>query len=234
MQVKLLRVLQERAFEPVGSTPDQTRGCARDPGQQRRSDRIGRRAEIPPGPLLSHQRRDHPPAEPARAAGRHPAAGRTFPAAIPPRRAAARSSDSPKPPWPPCSATTGPETCASWRTRSSAPWSCAAGRRLTWKIFLNLSRQLTSARRPRIDGGRPDSPVAAMPLEARPAGSGATHHRGRPEAQRTGTARPPPPNWTSTGPRSTRKCGNTSWITGQRGDGALHFRVAGPLAGRIQ
>ena len=44
MQVKLLRVLQERAFEPVGSSADQARGRARDPGQQRRSDRAGRRS----------------------------------------------------------------------------------------------------------------------------------------------------------------------------------------------
>ena len=70
MQVKLLRVLQERVFERVGShTPDPLRRAhhRRHPSQPRRVDRARR---VPRGPVLPPQRVPHRDAAAARRASK--------------------------------------------------------------------------------------------------------------------------------------------------------------------
>ena len=76
MQVKLLRVLQERAFEPVGSSETRTVDVRVILASNVDLAALVAEQTIPAGPVLPHQRREHPPAEPARAARRHRAAGR--------------------------------------------------------------------------------------------------------------------------------------------------------------
>ena len=128
LQVKLLRVLQERAFERVG----ESRRAHERRADRRRDERgpapgRGRRA-LPRGPVLPPARgADRDPAA-ARAARGHRAArdvpsrarGRAAgPGAALLARRAARCSSS----------TRGRATCASSRTRSSTPSPCARARR---------------------------------------------------------------------------------------------------------
>ena len=86
LQAKLLRVLQEREFEPLGAerTPEGRR--ARHRRHQSRSAADGRRRQVPGRPLLPAER--HPDRDPAaaRAPRRHPGARRAL------RRASTRSA----------------------------------------------------------------------------------------------------------------------------------------------
>jgi two-component system, NtrC family, response regulator AtoC len=106
MQVKLLRVLQERTFEPVGSSTPKT--------VDTRSI-LATNADLEPLVKSGAFRQD------------------LFyrinvvTIRVPPNRAG-RFWDGPTRHWPRWCATTGPATCANWRTRSSAAWSCVAGR----------------------------------------------------------------------------------------------------------
>ena len=78
VQVKLLRVLQEGEYEPLGGNTTQVRRAHRRRDQPR-SRRRGRGGPVPRGPLLPPQRhRDHRAAA-ARAARGHPAARRSLP-----------------------------------------------------------------------------------------------------------------------------------------------------------
>ncbi len=81
MQVKLLRVLQEFAFEQVGGTKTFEVDTRVMSGHQRESGPGGRRRPVPTGPVLSRQRDQHRIALAARTARRHPAVGPTLPAA---------------------------------------------------------------------------------------------------------------------------------------------------------
>ena len=59
MQVKLLRVLQELEFEPVGGTKTLRSRRPRDPGHERRPGEAGGRRPLPPGSVLPHQCDQH-------------------------------------------------------------------------------------------------------------------------------------------------------------------------------
>ena len=164
MQVKLLRVLQERAFEPVGSSETKTVDV-----------RVILASNVDLAKLVAEQkfRQDlyyrinvvniRLPALRERL-GDIPLLAGTFSAPISARKAAAKCSDSPKRPWRPCSATIGRATCGNWKMRSSAPWCYAGGRRWTWRILPEtlqaVAKAKTVASKPA--GEVPDSP---MPLE---------------------------------------------------------------------
>ena len=89
MQVRLLRVLQDRQIVPVGGTSADQRRRPRRRGDQPRPRAAGRRGQLPRGPLLPAERHPHRDAAAARAAGGHPALA-AAPAARPARRATAR------------------------------------------------------------------------------------------------------------------------------------------------
>ena len=126
LQVKLLRVLQERSRAPVGGDDGREGRRARHRRDQPRPRRRGRGRALPRGPLLPPQR--HPRSRcrrcaigartsrcssstssraPTRELGTHDRGRR-------PRGAGAADAT-----------TAGRATCASWRTRSSARW-CSA------------------------------------------------------------------------------------------------------------
>ena len=86
LQAKLLRVLQEREFEPLGSERTQQRGRAGHRGHQPRPPADGGRRQVPGGSLLPAQRDPDPHPAAARAARRHPGARRPL------RRANTRSA----------------------------------------------------------------------------------------------------------------------------------------------
>ena len=67
MQVKLLRVLQERTVRPVGGTSRNSGGCPRHRRHQPRSRPAGHRGHLPRGSLLSPERHSHSRARTARA-----------------------------------------------------------------------------------------------------------------------------------------------------------------------
>ena len=134
MQVKLLRVLQERQFEPVGSNETRDGRRARDP----RDATSTWRSSWPRGSsartcTTAINVVNDPPAAAARAAR---ATSRCWPATScgSSRKETGRRDHRlhRRRAWPRCGATPGRATCASWRTPSSARWCCAAGRRSTW------------------------------------------------------------------------------------------------------
>ena len=130
MQVKLLRALQEGEVDPVGSKRPGEGRCAHHLGHQSRSGPDGARGQLPRRSVLSPQRLSHHGAVAARPPRRHRAAGpplhrplrgRGEQAGRRPDAAGGRSCSSASP---------GPAMCASWRTPSSAPSSCATARML--------------------------------------------------------------------------------------------------------
>ena len=132
VQVKLLRVLQNRTIERVGGTraDSDRRADHHRIEAEPAADRRGR--AVPRGPLLSPERRADLAAAAARAARRHPGAGRPFPPSIlrrARRRACPRSRR-----WSGrrSTATRGRATCASSRTRASASPRRARARRCAW------------------------------------------------------------------------------------------------------
>ena len=130
MQVKLLRVLQEREVRRVGENKGAGRRRARARRHQPRPGRGDPRRALPPGSLLPPARRRDPRAAAARAPRRHPAAGAAR--SWPPRRSApdAKACRSRPRRRISCCATTGRATCASSRTRSSAPSVLAPRQRI--------------------------------------------------------------------------------------------------------
>ena len=116
LQPKLLRVLQEREFERLGSTRTLRTRRAADRRDQSRPRGAGRRAEVPAGPVLPAQRLSDARAAAARAARGHPDAGPALRAAV---RAADEEDDrddSDRDDGRARRATTGPATSASCRT----------------------------------------------------------------------------------------------------------------------
>ena len=82
LQMKLLRVLQEREFERVGDIADDQGRRARDRRHQRRPRADGRRGQLPRGSLLPAERDPGDAAAAARSARGHPAAGPALPAEV--------------------------------------------------------------------------------------------------------------------------------------------------------
>ena len=78
-QVKLLRVVEERRIERLGGGVVARRRLPADLRHAPAARSAGARAAVSRGPLLPHQRLDHPAAVAARAAGGHSGAGRTVP-----------------------------------------------------------------------------------------------------------------------------------------------------------
>ena len=74
VQAKLLRVLEERVFEPVGGGAPRADRRAPGGGDQPRAAGDGGRRRLPLRPLLPARRLPHPPAAAARAGERRPAA----------------------------------------------------------------------------------------------------------------------------------------------------------------
>ena len=118
MQVKLLRVLQERRFERVGGNQSDRGRRPRHRGDQPQPGGDGQGREVPGGPLLSPERRQDRPPPSAQAARGHPAAGHLLRPEVRPA-GPERPTRSPRRRWSGCWPTPGRATSASSRT----PWS---------------------------------------------------------------------------------------------------------------
>ena len=129
MQVKLLRVLQERRFRRVGGLEELHGRHPRHRRDQPGSDEGGRRGPLPRGPLLPHQRHSDRAAAAARAPRGHPAAGRALPGEVQRADGEGRSRASRARRWSCCCSTTGRATSASSRTSSSGRWRSRRRRR---------------------------------------------------------------------------------------------------------
>ena len=79
LQAKLLRLIEEHRYERVGGTETITRRRAPDRGDQSRPRSGGLLRPLPPRPVLSLERRRHPPSRPARAHGGPAGARRSHP-----------------------------------------------------------------------------------------------------------------------------------------------------------
>ena len=121
VQAKLLRVLQDRSIERVGSTQPIAGRRARRRRDQPRPRARGRGEALPRRPLLPAERGADRAAAAARASRGRSAAGGGVPRSLARRVPAADRAASSRRRWRRSSATPGRATCASWRTPSSAP-----------------------------------------------------------------------------------------------------------------
>ena len=153
LQVKLLRVLEERQVMRVGGSDLIDGRLPAGRGHQPRPREGGRRGALPRGPLLPAQGGDaaHPAA--ARAAGGHPAARRALPGAVlPGARQAAEALGAGG------AGAALPLPLAGQRARSSAtssspPWSSSQGDEITPADLPVEVRDVGRRRRPSASGG---------------------------------------------------------------------------------
>ena len=123
VQIKILRVLQDKRFERVGGE-ETSRADVRVIAATNKDlkEEIAAR-NLPRGPVLPAERRQHPRAAAAGAQGRHPAAGRRLPPRILRRQRQGHRGLRSQGAGGPVRATRGPATCASCATASKAPSS---------------------------------------------------------------------------------------------------------------
>ena len=125
MQVKLLRVIQEKSVRPVGESQGNADRRAHPVRDSQESRGAGRRGQVPRGPVLPRQRHRDPRAAAARAPRGHRRAGRSIiDAARPADRQSFAAGDRCRTRRR-CATITSRATCASWRTCWSAPQRCA-------------------------------------------------------------------------------------------------------------
>ena len=139
LQVKVLRVLQERKFRRVGGTDEVEADIRIIAATNRDLGEDGRGGAVPRRPLLPDQRDSGPAAGAARARRRHPAARRALRGEV--RRAdeEERHRHFGRGPGAPHGATPGPATCASSKTRWSAPSPSSGRRRSSPRAFRSRS-----------------------------------------------------------------------------------------------
>ena len=127
-QVKLLRVLQEQAFERLGGTRTIQRRRPRARGDQPRPRGDGRARRVPRRPLLPAQRRVDRGAAAARAPRGHPGAGRALPQPLRRREPGAAQGGVARGHGRAAQVPLSRATCASSRTSCTAPssWRAAA------------------------------------------------------------------------------------------------------------
>ena len=125
VQVKLLRVLEERKFERVGGEETIEVDVRIDRRHQPGPDEGHRAGQLPGGPLLPAERRQHPHPAPAGAHGGHPAAHGRVPEGVQRGERQDDRGHRPEGARRPARLTPGPATSASCATPSRAPWCCA-------------------------------------------------------------------------------------------------------------
>ena len=128
LQAKILRLLQEQAFERVGGNETIRTDVRLIAATHRDLKAWSERRAVPPGPVLPAGRLHHPPAAAARAGRRPAAAGAALPAPVQPRAGAGGRRGRPGGAASGCAATPGRATSASCRASSSRPCSRPAAR----------------------------------------------------------------------------------------------------------
>jgi hypothetical protein len=198
VQAKLLQLLQDKEYYPLGGTKVDAGQRPSDRRHQRRPQGRRRPQDLPRGPLLPPQRPVDPHARAVRADRGHPRAG---PADLRPRVRAVRLPPlMPRPgPSTPHRPRSGPATCASCSTPSRPPSSAPAARAPA------SSSRATCSPAP----GRPTT--SACPIRRRRAGSRPSWSGAR-SRRPTGTSARRRAGWTSPARTCTSSC--RTWGSG--------------------